>query len=175
MTLDWVDRLSGMVRRSEPLPGCSTSSLRVFFPDHWTNCCITPCRKSPSRIFHCMYVAFYPFQFVTSSNILTLMLTTSQEITVTNYTGEAREYLKKLITAMGATFTPSMTGKNTVLIAALYVPFPLLFLLPLLLPLFSCFPSSLPSYSFFPSTNPFHSSASQEQKQPKPSPGPSQS
>ncbi|KIJ92959.1 hypothetical protein K443DRAFT_684887 [Laccaria amethystina LaAM-08-1] len=40
------------------------------------------------------------------------------EITVTNYTGEAREYLKKLITAMGATFTPSMTGKNTVLIAA---------------------------------------------------------
>ncbi|KAF8987641.1 hypothetical protein BDQ17DRAFT_1435488 [Cyathus striatus] len=40
------------------------------------------------------------------------------EITLTNYTGEAREYLKKLITAMGATFTPSMTGKNTVLIAA---------------------------------------------------------
>lgn len=42
-----------------------------------------------------------------------------QEITLTNYTGEAREYLKKLITAMGATFTPSMTAKNTVLIAAL--------------------------------------------------------
>ncbi|KAK2464910.1 hypothetical protein APHAL10511_002986 [Amanita phalloides] len=42
----------------------------------------------------------------------------SHEITVTNYTGEAREYLKKLITAMGATFTPSMSGKNTVLIAA---------------------------------------------------------
>lgn len=42
----------------------------------------------------------------------------SQEITVTNYTGEAREYLKKLITTMGASFTPSMTGKNTVLIAA---------------------------------------------------------
>lgn len=41
-----------------------------------------------------------------------------QEITVTNYTGEAREYLKKLIMAMGATFTPSMSGKNTVLIAA---------------------------------------------------------
>ncbi|KAF9463519.1 hypothetical protein BDZ94DRAFT_1308637 [Collybia nuda] len=40
------------------------------------------------------------------------------EITVTNYTGESREYLKKLITAMGATFTPSMSGKNTVLIAA---------------------------------------------------------
>ncbi|PFH45698.1 hypothetical protein AMATHDRAFT_71207 [Amanita thiersii Skay4041] len=40
------------------------------------------------------------------------------EITVTNYTGEAREYLKKLITTMGATFTPSMSGRNTVLIAA---------------------------------------------------------
>ncbi|KAI0056886.1 hypothetical protein BV25DRAFT_1813329 [Artomyces pyxidatus] len=40
------------------------------------------------------------------------------EITVTNYTGEAREYLKKLIVLMGATFTPSMSGKNTVLIAA---------------------------------------------------------
>ncbi|KAF9441018.1 BRCT domain-containing protein, partial [Macrolepiota fuliginosa MF-IS2] len=42
----------------------------------------------------------------------------AHEITVTNYTGEAREYIKRLITAMGATFTPSMTGRNTVLIAA---------------------------------------------------------
>ncbi|KAG6853738.1 hypothetical protein C0991_001873 [Blastosporella zonata] len=40
------------------------------------------------------------------------------EITVTNYTGESREYIKKLIVAMGAVFTPSMSGKNTVLIAA---------------------------------------------------------
>ncbi|KAG6916328.1 hypothetical protein DXG01_007310 [Tephrocybe rancida] len=40
------------------------------------------------------------------------------EITVTNYTGESREYIKKLIVAMGAKFTPSMSGKNTVLIAA---------------------------------------------------------
>ncbi|KDQ49612.1 hypothetical protein JAAARDRAFT_165491 [Jaapia argillacea MUCL 33604] len=40
------------------------------------------------------------------------------EITVTNYTGEAREYLKKLITAMGAQFTASMSAKNTVVIAA---------------------------------------------------------
>ncbi|KAF9037073.1 hypothetical protein BJ165DRAFT_1375475 [Panaeolus papilionaceus] len=39
-------------------------------------------------------------------------------ISVTNYTGEAREYLKKLITTMGARFTPSMSGQNTVLIAA---------------------------------------------------------
>jgi twin BRCT domain len=39
---------------------------------------------------------------------------------VTNYTGEAREYLKKLITAMGAQFTPSMSGRNTVLVAAQY-------------------------------------------------------
>ncbi|KIL57285.1 hypothetical protein M378DRAFT_171882 [Amanita muscaria Koide BX008] len=42
----------------------------------------------------------------------------NHEITVTNYTGEAREYLKKLIMTMGARFTPSMSGKNTVLIAA---------------------------------------------------------
>ncbi|GLB37897.1 putative regulator of Ty1 transposition protein 107 BRCT domain containing protein [Lyophyllum shimeji] len=42
----------------------------------------------------------------------------AHEITVTNYTGESREYIKKLIAAMGATFTPSMSGKNTVLIAA---------------------------------------------------------
>ncbi|KAL0949407.1 hypothetical protein HGRIS_009469 [Hohenbuehelia grisea] len=40
------------------------------------------------------------------------------EITVTNYTGDARDYLKRLIHAMGATFTPSMSGRNTVLIAA---------------------------------------------------------
>ncbi|KAG6820065.1 hypothetical protein H0H93_005688 [Arthromyces matolae] len=40
------------------------------------------------------------------------------EITVTNYTGEAREYIKRLIITMGAIFTPSMSGKNTVLIAA---------------------------------------------------------
>lgn len=42
----------------------------------------------------------------------------AHEITVTNYTGDARDYLKKLIGLMGATFTPSMSGKNTVLIAA---------------------------------------------------------
>ena len=60
-----------------------------------------------------MYVALYPFfQFVISPNIWTVMLTTSQEITVTNYTGEAWEHLKKVITVMGATFTPSMTGKK---------------------------------------------------------------
>lgn len=42
----------------------------------------------------------------------------AHEITVTNYTGDARDYLKKLIGLMGATFTPSMSGKNTVLVAA---------------------------------------------------------
>ncbi|KAJ6625562.1 BRCT domain-containing protein [Mycena sp. CBHHK59/15] len=42
----------------------------------------------------------------------------SHEITVTNYTGEARDYIKRLIHSMGAKFTPSMTGQNTVLIAA---------------------------------------------------------
>ncbi|KAJ7783264.1 hypothetical protein B0H16DRAFT_1357900 [Mycena metata] len=40
------------------------------------------------------------------------------KITVTNYTGEARDYLKRLIQVMGATFTPAMSGSNTVLIAA---------------------------------------------------------
>ena len=45
----------------------------------------------------------------------------SQEITVTNYTGDARDYIKKLITLMDAKFTPSMSVKNTVLVAALYV------------------------------------------------------
>ncbi|KAJ7251513.1 hypothetical protein B0H12DRAFT_1119330 [Mycena haematopus] len=43
---------------------------------------------------------------------------TKHQITVTNYTGEAREYLKRLIQIMGATFTPNMSGENTVLIAA---------------------------------------------------------
>jgi hypothetical protein len=47
-----------------------------------------------------------------------IQLIHSQVVTVTNYTGEAREYLKKLISAMGASFTPSMSGQNTVLIAA---------------------------------------------------------
>ncbi|KAJ7594325.1 hypothetical protein C8J56DRAFT_854426 [Mycena floridula] len=41
-----------------------------------------------------------------------------QVITITNYTGEAREYLKKLINTMGGEFTPSMSSNNTVLIAA---------------------------------------------------------
>ncbi|KAJ6499219.1 hypothetical protein C8R45DRAFT_821020 [Mycena sanguinolenta] len=43
---------------------------------------------------------------------------TKHKITVTNYTGEAREYLKRLIQMMGAEFTPNMSGTNTVLIAA---------------------------------------------------------
>ncbi|KAF8587520.1 hypothetical protein K439DRAFT_819153 [Ramaria rubella] len=40
------------------------------------------------------------------------------EITVTNYQGDAREYLKKLIEIMGAKFTPTMSGNNTIVIAA---------------------------------------------------------
>ncbi|KAJ7503101.1 BRCT domain-containing protein, partial [Mycena galericulata] len=39
-------------------------------------------------------------------------------ISITNYTGESRDYLKKLITLMGGNFTPSLSNKNTVLIAA---------------------------------------------------------
>jgi hypothetical protein len=41
-----------------------------------------------------------------------------QEITLTNYTGTAREYLKLLLELAGARFTASMSGKNTVVIAA---------------------------------------------------------
>jgi len=39
-------------------------------------------------------------------------------MTVTNYQGEARAYLEKLIEACGATFTRNMTSSNTHLIAA---------------------------------------------------------
>ncbi|VDB95817.1 unnamed protein product [Peniophora sp. CBMAI 1063] len=41
-----------------------------------------------------------------------------QEVTVTNYTGQSRDYLKKLIDIMGGKFTASMSGKNTALVAA---------------------------------------------------------
>jgi hypothetical protein len=41
----------------------------------------------------------------------------TQEITVTNYSGAARDYLKKLIQVMGARFTPSMSQSNKVLVA----------------------------------------------------------
>ncbi|KZT24310.1 hypothetical protein NEOLEDRAFT_1242555 [Neolentinus lepideus HHB14362 ss-1] len=42
----------------------------------------------------------------------------SHIMTITNYTGEARDYIRKLITTMGATFTASMSSSNTVVIAA---------------------------------------------------------
>ncbi|KAG1767131.1 hypothetical protein EDD22DRAFT_876793 [Suillus occidentalis] len=45
------------------------------------------------------------------------------EITVTNYSGAARDYLKKLIQVMGAKFTPSMSQSNKVLVAG-YSPSP---------------------------------------------------
>ncbi|KAF7362376.1 hypothetical protein MVEN_00584400 [Mycena venus] len=41
-----------------------------------------------------------------------------QVVSVTNYTGETRDYLKKLITLMGGNFTPTFSTKNTVLVAA---------------------------------------------------------
>jgi hypothetical protein len=44
---------------------------------------------------------------------------TSQKIAITNYTGDSREYLKKLITAMGGTWTNDMARtENTHLVAA---------------------------------------------------------
>ncbi|KIM73657.1 hypothetical protein PILCRDRAFT_723889 [Piloderma croceum F 1598] len=42
----------------------------------------------------------------------------AHKTTVTNYTGESREYLQRLITAMGAESTLNMSGSNTVVIAA---------------------------------------------------------
>ncbi|KAF8150492.1 hypothetical protein K438DRAFT_1865499 [Mycena galopus ATCC 62051] len=39
-------------------------------------------------------------------------------VSVTNYTGETRDYLKKLITLMGGDFTPSLSMTNTALVAA---------------------------------------------------------
>ncbi|KAG9311151.1 hypothetical protein JVU11DRAFT_8217 [Chiua virens] len=39
------------------------------------------------------------------------------EISITNYTGEARDYIKRLILLVGAKFTPSMTQSNKVLVA----------------------------------------------------------
>ncbi|KAG8712729.1 hypothetical protein FRC11_014366 [Ceratobasidium sp. 423] len=41
-----------------------------------------------------------------------------QMITITKYTGDAREYLKKLIVALGGRFTPSLSAKNTCMIAS---------------------------------------------------------
>ncbi|KAJ7850257.1 hypothetical protein B0H13DRAFT_2284842 [Mycena leptocephala] len=42
------------------------------------------------------------------------------KIAITNYTGEAREYLKKLIAVMGGEFTAHLNIQNTVLVAAQY-------------------------------------------------------
>lgn len=46
-------------------------------------------------------------------------LTSKQVITVTNYTGESRSYLKRLINDMGARYTKTMSSRNTIVIAAL--------------------------------------------------------
>lgn len=48
-----------------------------------------------------------------------LPLTMLQSITVTNFTGRDREYIKKLLLMLGVPYTATMTGKNTVVIAAL--------------------------------------------------------
>ncbi|KAF7970484.1 hypothetical protein HWV62_23847 [Athelia sp. TMB] len=42
----------------------------------------------------------------------------AHKITLTNYTGEAREYLKRLIAVLGGDFTPNMSAGNTVVVAA---------------------------------------------------------
>jgi hypothetical protein len=48
-----------------------------------------------------------------------IALTSAQTISVTNYTGESRDYMKRLISAMGATFTTTLAREtNTHLIAA---------------------------------------------------------
>ncbi|KAH8111185.1 hypothetical protein DFH11DRAFT_1859545 [Phellopilus nigrolimitatus] len=42
----------------------------------------------------------------------------AHKITATNYEGDGRKYVKKLIELMGAEFTPQMTATNTVVVAA---------------------------------------------------------
>ncbi|KAL5518345.1 ESC4 [Sanghuangporus vaninii] len=42
----------------------------------------------------------------------------NHKVTATNYEGDARRYLKKLIELMGGSFTPQMTAQNTVVVAA---------------------------------------------------------
>ncbi|KAG9318151.1 hypothetical protein JVU11DRAFT_224 [Chiua virens] len=44
------------------------------------------------------------------------------EISITNYTSEARGYIKRHILALGAKFTPSMTQSNKVLVASFQPP-----------------------------------------------------
>ena len=115
-----------MVRRSEPSHGCSTSSLRASSPDYWTNSCISPCRKSPSRIFPFMYVALYPFFQI---RYLFQYMDSHANDFIGNHGNEL--YRRSLGLPQethhrhGSTFTPSLTGKNAVVIVALYVPFPL--------------------------------------------------
>ena len=46
-----------------------------------------------------------------------------QEVTVTNYTGAARDYLKKLVALMGANYTATLGPSSTVLVAAQYVSY----------------------------------------------------
>ncbi|KAK7057689.1 hypothetical protein R3P38DRAFT_2599145 [Favolaschia claudopus] len=42
----------------------------------------------------------------------------NQIVSITNYTGEVRDWLKKLVTLMGGTVTPSFSKANTALVAA---------------------------------------------------------
>ncbi|KZT58377.1 hypothetical protein CALCODRAFT_482469 [Calocera cornea HHB12733] len=44
------------------------------------------------------------------------------EITVTNYTGPARDYVKQLIETLGGKFTPTMSGSTTLVIAGYCAP-----------------------------------------------------
>ena len=44
--------------------------------------------------------------------------TLAKKITISNYSGEARDYIKKLISLLDADFTPTMTSTNTAVIAA---------------------------------------------------------
>ncbi len=52
-------------------------------------------------------------------NIPPSLMNLRKLISISNYTGEGRDYLRKLIEAMGARFTPNMSSQNTVLVAAL--------------------------------------------------------
>jgi hypothetical protein len=46
------------------------------------------------------------------------LLIEAQELTITNYTGVARDYLKRLINLMGARYTATLSAENTAIVAA---------------------------------------------------------
>ena len=94
--------------------GCSASSLVVRSTPPWTRCSGIPLQGEASPISLIVFVTVQ-----TSTTVPSVLIGALQEISITNYTGAARDYLKRLITLVGAKFTPSMSQSNKVLVAGL--------------------------------------------------------